>query len=162
MSNYKLTLVQLCSIFDSYTALESARIRNYVKLKGKMPSYAIKKNNKLMFDEDKFRDKTTLHDRMSLYATVNLYWIFRALGHTDTSLADLMSNKSTVFKSSTNWRIFIGSRLFELKDESNQTSFLVKPTYLSEFIRIGVKHIALLYRWNQFIIKDKTIFDENF
>ena len=138
-----------------------SKLLNYKK-KGMVPKWLVPsaegtKGHKIKVKE--FEEWLSLDQRIVLYGSTKLYWIFKALGHSDNAISKIIANRSQYFKDSASWNGFFTRTLFANSDNKYFRAF-VQPTMGSEFVRIGTRHIYLLMKSGKLKIRDKGIFDE--
>lgn len=114
----------------------------------KNPKWLVKgkKRGENFIDLRVYEQSAELSDRMFEYCSEKLYWLLRATNHSNKDIAELMSKKSKYFKSKHSWIVFFSKDLFVENQAKHQ---LDEPNRLSEFIRIGTKHLYLLKKWNK-------------
>ena len=154
----KLSEVQ--SHFPSISPSNVHVITNSLRRRGKPPQWLVppsrgKKGYKI--DIDKFEYWLKTNDRIKTYGMDKLYWLFVALGFSDRDMANFFSAQSRYFKISNSWYGFFATNLFIVGEEQNYRMML-KPTMLTEFVRIGTRYIYDLHKNGKFVIKNEEIF----
>lgn len=133
---------------------------DYKKLHGKYPTWFVhsKIRGQTMIDTDIYLKRLDLPAKATLYASNKLYWALRATNHSDSDMARLMASKSKHFNSVGAWIMFLSRGLFV------NTAFyqlILEPTMLTEFVKIGTKHLYLLRKWDRLdLSKEKEYYEE--
>ena len=154
----KTNLVYVGNYFEG---LKPSNIYTQVsKLKklGREPKWLERESSKIAYiDINGLEKYMTLDNRAKDYANTSLYWLFIALGYSNFSLSGLMAEKSNYFTSKYSWGYFFSVTLWSYP-ETVMFNTIDEPSMLSEFIRIGTKHIYLLNKAGKFKVKNEEVF----
>lgn len=139
---------ELATQLNKHRNIFNVQAFQYRAKHGKYPSWFVHnpKRGLTRIDADRYLKLMDTPKHTALYATSKLYWALKATNHSDSDIARLMVDKSKYFKSLSSWHVFITKYLFARMEVNNM---LLEPTMLTEFVKIGTKHLYLLRKWNR-------------